>query len=146
MIIGVKMSNKNTVDYVQTSVITEIPIKTIDNMSYINVSINGNKSTFIIDTGCSDMNISNKDLKQFLNKVIIKKSDFLGNVTCYNADGLNYNCSSYNIRNVTIGYKTLHNIKCIVSNYNSSPKLLGTSVLKQLGNIKINYKNNTIAF
>ena len=108
---------------------------------HIGVKVNDCCMNFILDSGCSDMVISKKILKELFKKKILFKKDLCGHCVAQSASG---NCTfntMYNIKTIVICGKTIHNIKCIVMDSDKSENLLGISVLKKLGKITIDFNN-----
>lgn len=157
--IGLSINNKNdqkryeaasmqpvTERHAERNVTNIVPCRTEDNIPYINVSVGGVTLEFILDTGCTDMSISRSDLQFFKRAGVVSNADYNGTITCSNADGRDNVCDVYNIRKITIGNRTIRNVRCFVARTDDCPRLLGNSIIRQLGSVHVDYKRNTVTF
>lgn len=114
-----------------------------NNCYYINVKINGIPMKMLLDTGASNIVISSVEY------VFLKKQNLISDTTMHEskviiANGDSVKCYSITLDDVTIGNKTIKNIKCIVMEQQDAPILLGMNVIKQLGNVSIDYDKNEL--
>lgn len=114
----------------------------IGTTAIVNAELNTYSMQFVLDTGCSGITISKHDFATLKQAHVLEETDYIGTTECTNAsDHVDVN-PTYLIRNVTICGKTVHNIECYVTN--SSIRLLGNSVLQQLQDVEVDYKNKEI--
>ena len=116
-----------------------IPVKVTDHSAHVMVKINGIDVIFTIDTGCSDMQITSAEFFYMKHLGLISEADVVDNVTCVYADNSSNECPVVNLKTVNIGGIELKNIKCTIQENADSSLLLGQNVLKQLGEISIDY-------
>lgn len=110
----------------------------------INAEINGIEMTFILDTGCSCILMSQVELAYLMRRGAISEYDYLGKISSRNADGVESTIDMYNIKTLVIGDYILNNIQCGISNEPSALLLLGQDVLSKFTNVTINYSNHTL--
>ncbi|NVZ08722.1 retroviral-like aspartic protease family protein [Allochromatium humboldtianum] len=94
----------------------------------INQSIELN---FIIDTGASTVHIPIDVALTLMRAGTISDSDFLGEQSYKTADGSIVENMRFNLRNIRIGEKSIHNVEASVGSI-ESPLLLGQNVLAKL--------------
>ena len=99
--------------------------------------VNGLRMKFYFDTGASLVSISLKEALFMLENGYLSKTDIIGTGKSSIADGSIVENTIINLREMKIGNKTLQNVKASVSNSLMAPILLGQSVLKRLGEYKI---------
>lgn len=114
------------------------------NLYKLNAKINNVDLEFILDTGCSIVQISNIEFEYLKRRNIITKADYVGVSKASDANGNVNNLKIYNIKNFKIGNKTLNNVKCCVCDNNESPLLLGQNVFEQFSSVIIDYDNDLL--
>lgn len=130
---------------ITTKNITEIPITIGDgNLIYINAKLNSVPIKFILDTGCSDIQITNAELYYLKHNGLISDNDYVGVCPSTDANGVTKNLPIFKIKDLQIGNKEIHNVECTINDNDEAPLLIGQSILAKLGNIKIDYKNKKI--
>jgi predicted aspartyl protease len=75
---------------------------------------------------------------------LISDNEIIDRVTCVYADNRSGECPVIKIKTINIGGIEVKDIKCTVQENGESSLLLGQSVLKQLGEISIDYNNNQL--
>lgn len=98
---------------------------------------------FIIDSGATDVSIPSDVALTLVRTGTISDGDFLGSSDYTLADGRTSSASRINIRSLSVGGVTVHNITASVANA-AGPLLLGESFLRRLPKWTIN--NETQAF
>lgn len=122
-----------------------IPLETdSSDVFYVTVKLNSVPMKFILDTGCSTMQISKADAEFLLHHEILDEKNISDSIKTICANGTVENNNTIIINELEIGNMKLKNIKTIVSNSNDTPLLIGQSVLSNFSEIKINYKNKTL--
>lgn len=123
-----------------------IPLKKDESgLYYIISKINNVPIKFILDTGCSHMSLSQRDIDFLLNHDFISTKDVNGSAISTYADGSSELTKMYNIKELSITDSiTLHDLTCTVSPNDNAPALLGQEALSQLGLVTIDYKNHQI--
>lgn len=127
--------NRNVVKMKDRGGVYEVPIK-----------INDSNMNFIFDTGASDITISEVEAFFLLRQGTLIKEDIIGTEYYQIADGSISEGTVINLKTVTIGNKTLHNVKASVIHNTQAPLLLGQSALAQFGKVSIDYKRKEISF
>ena len=126
-----------------SSVIT-VPVQITDHSVHVMAKVNGVDMKFLIDTGCSDMQITSAEFFYMKHLDLISDSEIIDRVTCVYADNRSGECPVIKIKTINIGGIEVKDIKCTVQENGESSLLLGQSVLKQLGEISIDYNNNQL--
>ena len=122
----------------------KIPLEFNGNCAFLFAHVNGYPIKFMIDTGCSDIHMSLVELLYLSHMGVIDADSTSGVATCVYADGSQHECNQYILKKVKVGDITVENVTCTVEETSTKEDvcLLGTSVLKQLGNVSIDYKNH----
>lgn len=111
---------------------------------YVPCEINGVEMDFVFDTGASDITISLTEAQFLYKQNKLKDSDIKGSEYYQIADGSISEGTIINLKSVTIGNKTLYNVKASVVHNVEAPLLLGQSALSKFGKISIDYKRNEL--
>lgn len=110
------------------------------------VKVNGSDMLFIFDTGASLISISNVEATYLFKQGTLTENDFIGSADFVDANGNISTGSIINLKDVTIGDRTIHNVKASVVNNSKAPLLLGQSAMEQFGSFSIDYKKSEITF
>ena len=129
--------------HVDTSLIV-LPVEITDHSTYLMAEVNGVNMKFLIDTGCSDMQITSAEFYYMKHLGLISEDDIVGNVTCVYADNSSGKCFVVKLKTVNVGGIELKDVECSIQEDIESSLLLGQSVLKQLGEISIDYANRKL--
>lgn len=108
-----------------------------------NCFINGLQEPFMYDRGNSAL-ISVKKTIQLLNEGIISKEDFIGNASQILQNNTVANHAILNLKELSIGGKTIKNLQIIVSKDLFFDIVFGDQVLKKLGSFEFNTKKNLL--
>ena len=95
---------------------------------YITVKIGSTKRRFILDSGASEVNISEELERELILGGIITKSDYLPKGRYKTANGTMQECRRVMLKTITLGPHTISNVTASISN-DDSPILLGKSFL-----------------
>jgi len=125
---------------------TEISMRKSGGVYYVPVTINGVEMEFIFDTGASDITISTTEALFLMKHGYLEENDFLGTQQYRIADGSISEGIVINLKSVSIGNRTLYNVKGSIIDNLDAPLLLGQSALQQFGKVTIDYTNNKIIF
>lgn len=125
---------------------TVIRMRKSDGVFYVPIVINGISMEFIFDTGASSICLSDIEAKFLLRQGKLNKSDILGVSNYLIADGSTVESIEINLSEVSIGNRTLYNVRASVITGQRAPLLLGQSFLSRFGEISINYPNQTLTF
>ena len=106
--------------------------------------INGLEMEFMLDTGASDVTISLTEAMFMFRHGYLRESDFSGVKQYSLANGNLEESDSVILREMEIGGLKLFNVKAGIIRELTAPVLLGQSALSKLGNIEIDYANNTL--
>ena len=123
-----------------------IRMKKENGVYYIPVKINGTEMDFIFDTGAGLISISFLEASFLYKQGKITKDDILGSDNFQDATGNITEGAIINLREVTIGGRTIYNIRALVTDNVNAPLLLGQTALGQFGKITIDYDNGEIIF
>lgn len=126
------------------SSIIEIPIKIIDNLIYLNAKVNTVDMLFLLDTGCSTVQITSAEYYYMVHRRLISDVDLKDSVICEYADGSNKECLTLNIDSIDIGGIKVKNITASIEENCNTDLLLGQEVLKQCGEFSIDYDNKLL--
>jgi aspartyl protease family protein len=113
---------------------------------YVPIEINGVEMEFIFDTGASIISLSQTEAMFLFKQGKLKEEDFRGTQEFMDANGDISEGSKVNLREVTIGNKTLYNIEASIVHNQVAPLLFGQSAMNKFGKITIDYNNNEITF
>lgn len=111
---------------------------------YVTVWVNGVPIKAIVDTGCSDMAISNTEFCFLKKQGFIDNSAIVGKSETKIADNSVIETLTLNIKTIKIGETTINDISCCVINDDNAQPLLGQAVLSKLGEVSIDYKNHKL--
>lgn len=124
----------------------KIPLqKDESGLFYIISKINDVPIKFILDTGCSNISISQRDIDFLLSHGFISLKDENGTAISIYANGESETTQLYNIKELTFSDDIkLNNLSCTISPNNDAPALLGQEALQMLGKITIDYNTNEL--
>lgn len=125
---------------------TIVKMRHVNGVYYIPCKINGVEMEFIFDTGASDITMSLTEAMFLYKQGRLTDADILGSSTYQIADGSVTDGAIINLRSVTIGSVTLHNVKASVMSNMDAPLLLGQSALSRFGKLSIDYNRGEITF
>jgi clan AA aspartic protease (TIGR02281 family) len=120
-----------------------VPVKRQGNTYSVEISIGGKNLVYIIDSGASEMFISNSTEKFLLDLGIIRNSDYLPSKTFVLADGSEKIYRRVKIPTIRIGTIKVEDVEAAITEDNS-PLLLGKSFLDKFKSWKVNNANLTI--
>lgn len=122
-----------------------IPLSFRSGVYHVTVELNGlMDADFVVDTGAADISISNEVFQKLMNLNTIKKSDLLGYENYRIADGSVVRSMQVNIRQVKVGSIVMKNLTASVSAGDGSPLLFGQTILRRLGQWRINSETKTL--
>ena len=121
-----------------------VPIKVTDNSVYLIAKVNGVDMNFMLDTGCSGVQITSAEYYYMKHLDIVSDDDISGRVTCIYADNSKNDCPTMKLKSINIGGIELKDIDCTIQENGDASLLLGQDVLKKLGEVSIDYKNNKL--
>jgi len=105
----------------------------------IDALLNGVQARFVLDTGASSLIMPLSWAKDLAKYGALTKADYRGKGTFKLADGSTAELYTYNLKSVTIGNITVHDVELAVGDDNAQP-LLGMSVLNKLKSWSIDNK------
>jgi clan AA aspartic protease (TIGR02281 family) len=113
-------------------------IKDVSGLYYIPVTVNNVlRISFILDSGASDISITEDVAITLMRTGTIDRSDYIGTNTYSFADGSTAESDVFNLREINIGGVSIQNVRASISNNLSAPMLLGQSVMQRLGSYTI---------
>ena len=111
---------------------------------YVPVTINGTEMEFVFDTGASVVCLSVVEASFLYRQGKLTQEDFVGQGQMFDATGRVSTNAIINLKDVTIGGITVHNVKASVSESQEAPLLLGQTVLSRFGTVTVDYHHNQI--
>lgn len=111
---------------------------------YVPAKVNGTEMEFVFDTGASVVCLSVVEASFLYRQGKLSKEDFVGHGQMFDATGRVSTNAIINLKDVTIGCITVHNVKASVSESQEAPLLLGQTVLSRFGTVTVDYKHNQI--
>lgn len=117
--------------------------KTIGNLAIINVNLSGHPSDMIIDSGASDLSISQSTERELIDKGLIKRENYIESGLYKLADGSIVTARRVKIPFVKIGAYTVKDIECGISP-TGDVQLLGKSFLNRFSKWSIDNVNNKL--
>ena len=101
---------------------------------------------FIFDTGASVISISNIEASFLFKQGKLTEEDVKDTAQFSDANGDISVGTIINLKEITIGNKTLHNVEASVVNNSKAPLLFGQSALESFGKISIDYNKGVLIF
>lgn len=151
---GTKKDSTSVVDTakVEPDVTMQSPLDTIrvpltveGRTAYLLAHINGVPTKFILDTGCSDVQIGRAEYAFLLKNGFIKETTLdEDSAMTVNADGFEHTKAVITVDSLSVGNILVHGVKVFVGRSVESPNLLGQSVLGELGTLLLNYGENEL--
>lgn len=130
----------------QTRGKSTVKMRLANGVYYVPCMINGTTMEFIFDTGASDIVMSLTEALFLYKQGKLTDEDFIDNVSFQIADGSIGEGTVINLKTVSIGNKTLHNVKATIISNMDAPLLLGQSALSRFGRLSIDYSRDEITF
>lgn len=143
---GITVERSTHRNIIQTSGKAIVKMRLANGVYYVPCMINGTTMEFIFDTGASDIVMSLTEALFLYKQGKLTDDDFVDNVSYQIADGSIGEGTVINLKTVSIGNKTLHNVKATVISNTEAPLLLGQSALSRFGKLSIDYNRNEITF
>jgi clan AA aspartic protease (TIGR02281 family) len=120
---------------------TLVPLTRDNGVLYVPVLLNGAvEADFTVDSGASDVVLSEDVFRELLRQKKIARSDYLGEGYGTLADGSQVSAELYNLRSLKVGDRTLHNVTAAVSRGRRGQLLLGQSFLRRFKSWSIDNK------
>jgi clan AA aspartic protease (TIGR02281 family) len=123
--------------------LTEIPLENIGGVYYLEVSISGKRLKYILDSGASEVSISETTENYLIDIGELRQEDYLPSKVYGLANGTSATYKRVRLRNVRIADVILHNVDAYIAN-NSAPMLFGKSALDKFVFWKIDNINNRL--
>lgn len=134
---------KNSIQDIKGPIIDTIPVLGINGMSYVKVKIGSQILVWLLDTGASDMLISN-EIETILKKEnVLTDQNYIGSSEYEMANGSIEICRKYKVSDIRIGNYYVNNIVVAVSD-NAKRILVGRSLLNKFSSWKLNNTDNTL--
>lgn len=138
-------SDTLSTDSVSTNILYEIPISSRSGDTYdIKASINDIPMNFILDTGCSDISITELEYEFLKKNGYISPYDERGYANYSIASGQTVRCKTLNLKEVKVGNLVLHNVMASVMPNHRSELLLGQSVFSKVGKVEIDNEKKVL--
>ena len=140
---------QNTSIKTRTDVITvgktngKISLIRMGGLFTVKVKIGLNSRNFIIDSGASDVCLTEELEKELIAQGVIAKNDYLTNGLYKTANGAIQECRRLKLKKLIVGTYTVLNVTASVGN-NDSPLLLGKSFLDKFKKWSIDNENEVL--
>lgn len=121
-----------------------IPIEVKDNTTYIVANVNGVDVRFILDTGCTDMQLTVVEFEFLRHNGLASEDDLGPQVKCSYANGDEGLCHTFKVKTFKIGGIDIGDVHCTIDENTDAPRLLGQTVLQKLGEVTIDYNEKVI--
>lgn len=135
--------NPNSPSISGNSTQTEVTLTKNGGVFEIVVSIKGIKKKFILDSGASDVSISQDAEQELIREGVLKKEDYIDPALYRVADGSIIKCRRFILPELKVGEFTVKNIQVAVG-INNTPLLLGKSFLDKFSKWSINNLTNKL--
>lgn len=133
--------NKNEI--VTTTNIQNIKLEKIGNIYYLPITIGKTIKKFVLDSGASDVLISEEIESELIKNMTITKDNYMAPALYKIADGSIIQCRRILIPEIKIGNYTIKNVIASIGN-KSNTLLLGKSLLDKFANWTIDNNNQTL--
>jgi clan AA aspartic protease (TIGR02281 family) len=124
--------NIDTVQVISIGASTKLKVK-IGSFVYV----------WVLDSGASDLVISDSLASRMMEQKVFSEKDYLGNATYYTANGQPMDCKVYRINQVQVGKFTLNNI-ILATSPDTQEFLLGNSFLNKFSRWTVDNKNQLL--
>lgn len=121
-----------------------VKMKKEDGIYKVPVKINGTEMDFYFDTGAGMISMSQVEAAFLLKNGKITSDDLIGTHSYSTASGDVGRASLVNLREVSIGGRTIQNVEASIVDNPAAPLLLGQSLLSRFGKISIDYAKSEI--
>jgi clan AA aspartic protease (TIGR02281 family) len=139
------IENKETITINDTTSSTiNVPIDIVDNIIYLKAKVNGVDMRFILDTGCATILLTSAEYYYMKHLGLISENKLQNDVECTYADGSKETCPTMKLDLIEIGDLKIKNIDAIIQENCKADLLLGQEVLKELGEISIDYNKKLL--
>lgn len=135
--------NKNAVEIKGTKDKDVIQLSESNGVYKIWVSLGGVKKHFILDSGASDVAVSENVESELIKNGVLKKEYYIEPALYRIADGSIVKCRRFILPNLEIGNYKVQNVSFSVG-VSNTPLLLGKSLLNKFKTWKINNTNKTL--
>ena len=102
--------------------------------------------TFIFDTGASLISISETEAAFLYKQGTLTDDDIIEKAEFSDANGDISEGTIVRLKSVSIGNRTLYDVRAVVVSGGRAPLLLGQSALSQFGKVSIDYTHKIISF
>ena len=123
---------------------TNIKLESDGGVYHTFVTIGNIKKLFVVDSGASDVTLSEDFEKELINTGIIKKGYYISSALYTLADGSIILCRRLILPELTVGAYTVTNVKAVIVG-NSSPLLLGRSFFDKFKKWSIDNSTNILS-
>jgi len=133
----------DTINIKSNVIYDSVPVISIMGMHKIKISIGNETRIWMIDSGASDLIVSDEFIKMLKQKKMITELNFMGEGYASLANNSRIQCKRYKIDNVKIGQFTIDNV-ILSSSTGVKEFLVGKSLLNKFSSWTIDNKNNLL--
>jgi aspartyl protease family protein len=120
-----------TVTAEQINHATRVPLDRHDSMWWLSVSLNGSNSfSFMLDSGAFDLAVPQWMFDKLQSQGLISEADYVRDVDAAMADGHTSKAKMYNLKSLTVGGRTVHDLTITIIPNNAEP-LFGEAALQK---------------
>lgn len=135
--------NPNSADIKGTSNNGSVKLEINNGVYHVYVTIGGVKKKFVLDSGASDVSLSEEVERELINSGVIKKEYYIESALYKIADGTIVQCRRLILPEIKIGGFTVNNVRAAVG-VGSTPLLLGKSFLDKFKKWTIDNASQTL--
>ena len=133
----------DSVDIAGSSVIDSVQVISVLGMHKVKITIGGITKIWLLDSGASDLLISEEYAKELKERAVLTDSNYVGEGQYSLADNSIIVCKRYKISGVKIGRFVMNNVVIAIST-KAKEFLLGKSVLNKFSQWTLDNKNNVL--
>lgn len=127
-------------DITGAKMIDSVAMINVQAMTKIKVKIGNNIGVWLLDSGASDLLVSDSLTKRLLQQNLLSRNDYMGQQTYQLANGKTMLCDLYRVHHVQVGSFTVNNL-VLASSRETTEFLLGKSFLNKFRRWSIDNKN-----
>jgi hypothetical protein len=133
----------NSKDITGPADIDSVPVISVMGMHKVKITIGGITRIWLLDSGASDLLVSDEYLKMLKNQNVVSEIDFIGEGRYQLADSRIITCKRYKLNELKIGRFTIKNV-IIAASKETNEFLVGKTVLNKFSQWMLDNKINLL--